>query len=400
MTDFWVAVGLLVVVVVGSLLWAMLRRPRQGAARLSYDLAVYKDQLAELELDLERGTLNETEADAARAEIERRILAIADQDGEVTGPAASGGPGRMIAIGFVGLAVPAFSIGVYLYLGTPQYPDIPYATRDIARETDTAGQPREKAPDIAEMARKLAQRLETEPNNLRGWMLLGRTYLSLERNADALAALRKAKTLAPDDPAVTTELAEALVVTSNNQVSEEARALFQAALSADARGPRPRYYLALADAQAGKLAEALQGWVDLLAVSPPDAPWRPTVEASIKRAAADLKIDPAGVEPSLAAKLLGPGKPQAAPPPETATAPPMAAPSAPGPSREDMEAASQMSAGDRQAMIQSMVQRLAERLRDEPDDLAGWQRLARAYRVLGETKKAEDAEAQIKRLSQ
>ncbi len=195
------------------------------------------------------------------------------------------------------------------------------------------------------------------------------------------------------------ELAEVLVFADKHRVGQEARELFRRALSADARRPRPRYYLALGLAQDGKLKEALQGWVDLLAVSPPDAPWRATVDASISRAAQDLKIDPADIKPTLAAKLLGPGKPAAAAPAAPAPSAPPAA-SSPGPTREDMEAAQGMSADDRMAMIRSMVERLAERLKREPDDLAGWQRLARAYRVLGEADKAGDAESQIKRLSQ
>lgn len=399
MNPLWTSIGIVTTIVVAALLMALLRRPgAAGAARRDYDLAVYKDQLAELANDLERGQIGEAEAKAARAEIERRILGLAEAEPAPQGKARGRGAAGWLSAAAIGLGIPALSFGLYLHLGTPDYPNVPHAGRDLAAEQDTR-QRREQAGDMAELAAKLAARLEAEPGNVKGWLLLGRTYLTLERESDAVAALRKAAALAPEDPDVAVELAEVLVFADKHRVGQEARELFRRALSADARRPRPRYYLALGLAQDGKLKEALQGWVDLLAVSPPDAPWRATVDASISRAAQDLKIDPADIKPTLAAKLLGPGKPAAAAPAAPAPSAPPAA-SSPGPTREDMEAAQGMSADDRMAMIRSMVERLAERLKREPDDLAGWQRLARAYRVLGEADKAGDAESQIKRLSQ
>jgi len=398
MTLLWTATGVVTLFVVVVLAMALLRRRDGGARRLDYDLAVYKDQLKELERDLERGAISEADADAGRTEIERRILAVADAAEAEAGGGDSPGRRRITAAA-VAVAVPVMSFALYWHLGSPEYPNVPHAKRNIAAETE-ARRAREQATEMTSLAAKLAARLEAEPGNVKGWLLLGRTYLTLEREADAIKALRRAAALAPEDPDVAVELAEALVLTNDRKVIEEARQLFTQALSRDARRPRARYYLALADAQAGNLKAALQGWVDLLAVSPDGAPWRPTVEASIARAAKELKIGPAGVQPTLAAKLLGPPKappPAAAPTqsPETDTA----GTQAPGPTREQMEAAQGMSAGDRAEMIRGMVQRLADKLKDNPDDLAGWQRLARAYRVLGETAKAEAADKQIERLS-
>ena len=395
MTALVIAAGLLLVLVVAVLLAALLRRPKAAAARMDYDLAVYKDQLAELESDLERGQIGEAEATAARAEIERRILNVAEsgaEPGAADHAPRAGGSTRWMTAAAIGVGVPALSLGLYFHLGTPEYPNVPHAGRNIAAEKK-ADQERQQAGEMSSLAAKLAQRLEQDPSNLRGWLLLGRTYLTLQREADAIKALRRAAELAPEDADVMVELAEALVIADNRKIGGEARQLFAKALSVDARRPRPRYYLALANAQAGKIKEAMQGWVDLLAVSPPDAPWRPTVQAGIDKAAQELKIEPNSIEPTLAAKLLGPPKTEAKADP----APPAAA--QPGPTREQMEAAEGMSAGDRQAMIRSMVQRLADRLKEQPDDLAGWQRLANAYRVLGETAKAKEAEEQIKRLT-
>ena len=94
------------------------------------------------------------------------------------------------------------------------------------------------------------------------------------------------------------------------------------------------------------------------------------------------------IKPTLkTSKLAGPNT-LVSPPPENF----------PGPTIEDVEAASKMTGEDRMAFIRSMVERLADRLKDEPNDLKGWQRLARAYQVLGEKEKAEDALARIRAL--
>jgi len=396
MSPLWAAVTIVTAIVVAGLVWASMRRSAAAAGRLSYDINVYKDQLDEIEQELAQGLITETEAEAARTEIERRILAAAESGGDAQTPApAPAGGGRLMVSAVVIVGIPALAFGLYARLGSPQYPNVPYAER---QDTQRAAADAQKAPDdIETLAKRLAKRMEDDPGNLRGWLLLGRTYQTMDRDGDAVKAFRKAAELAPEDMAVATELAESLVLANERKVVAEARELFKSVLSSDARNPRARYYLALADAQDGNLKAALQGWVDLVAVSHGDAPWLGTVRQSIQNAAKELNIDPMTVEPTLTAKLLGPGKrPESSPaPPPTAAAPPAAAP---GPSREDVEAAQQMSAEDRNAMIRSMVERLAERMKDTPNDLAGWQRLARAYRVLGETQKAEEAEARIRAL--
>jgi len=397
MTLFWAAVTIVTAIVVAGLLWALMRRSAAAAGRLSYDINVYKDQLDEIEQELAQGLITDADAEAARTEIERRILAAAEAGGEDQSAAATpSGSGRLLVSAVVIVGIPALAFGLYARLGSPQYPNVPYAER---QDTQRAAAEAQKAPDdIETLAVRLAERMEEDPGNLRGWLLLGRTYQTMDRDGDAVTAFRKAAELAPEDMSVATELAESLVLANERKVVAEARELFKSVLSSDARNPRARYYLALAEAQDGDLKAALQGWVDLVAVSHGDAPWLGTVRQSIQNAAKELNVDPMTVEPTLTAKLLGPGKrpeSQPAPPPSTAAAPPTAAP---GPSREDMEAAQQMSAEDRNAMIRSMVERLAERMKDNPDDLAGWQRLARAYRVLGETQKAEEAEARIRAL--
>jgi cytochrome c-type biogenesis protein CcmH len=141
----------------------------------------------------------------------------------------------------------------------------------------------------------------------------------------------------------------------------------------------------LAKAQQGNLDEALADWVTLEAEAPADAPWRGAVAAQIEQAAAELGLDAAAL----------PGRVALAPPPEPAE------PSLDerGPDEADMAAAADMTPEERDAFIRGMVANLAARLETTPDDLGGWLRLARAYGVLGETEKSQEAWARAAALA-
>ncbi|MDE1148834.1 MAG: tetratricopeptide repeat protein [Azospirillaceae bacterium] len=175
-------------------------------------------------------------------------------------------------------------------------------------------------------------------------------------------------------------MAEALVLAADGVVGPEAKAALAKALALNPKEPRARYYDGLATRQAGDLKGAVSRWAALLAESPADASWVPFLRGQLGEAASEAGMDPAAVTPQ--------PLPPVNPPPVTA---------APGPTSDDMAAASGMSTGDRSAMIRGMVDRLAARLKDKPDDGEGWSRLARAYRVLGENDKAVEAEANAKR---
>jgi cytochrome c-type biogenesis protein CcmH len=232
----------------------------------------------------------------------------------------------------------------------------------------------------------LAERLQANPDDADGWILLGRSYVTMESYPEAAEAFRRALQLKGAEPDLAAAYGEALVAASGGEVTPNARQAFQIAFDAAPDNPKGRYYLALHMAQQGDLNGALRGWVDLAAIAPADAPWLPIVREQITRAAAELGVDPTTVEPSAEARAAEARAPagEAAPP---------------GPTRADMEAAAGMSAEDRGQMIRSMVERLAARLEDQPDDREGWLRLARAYQVLGEPDKARDALARAEALA-
>lgn len=399
MNAFWLSAALMTAVTLLLIAAPLLKRPsRLVVRRVDYDITVYKDQLAEIDRDFERGLLGEAEAEAAKIEIQRRMLKAADgsmadsADGKA-GPA----PSRSLAIaGLLAVGFAAGAFAIYDYKGSPDLPDRPYAERDIGAEiADREG--RLERREVMQLVARLIETLKKKPDDIRGWLLLGRTYMTLNESQGALNAFRRAMELSGRRPDITSDYAEAMVLADDGKIQAPAKKLFSEILAADPFAPKARYYLGLAKAQAGDLAGALQDWVDLIALSADDAPWMETLTGQVTGIAGEMGIDPATVKPSGRALALsltrGLGTSRAAP-----ALPQSSMPTAPGPSAEDVKAAQQMSADDRQKMIRTMVQRLADRLKDNPDDLAGWQRLARAYKVLGDAEKSKQAQARAEAL--
>lgn len=379
------------IVIVGAIALAILALPSllnnqksEGVPRQDYDAAVYKDQLAEVDRDVERGLIPETEAETARVEIQRRLLSAVDADTEQKYLV---GEGRSYLVPTLALMVIIGAVVLYLELGSPTVPDFPYASRGDLNEPSITG---EAAPDMEEAISRLEVRLRDNPDDPEGWMMLGRTYFALERYVDAQKAFLQLYEITGDIQAKA-EYAEALILSSNAQVIPEALEIFDDVLRADPYDPKARFYFGVGAAQQGNLEGAIQIWTDLLHLSVPDAPWIEIVQQQILAAAAEAGIDPSTLKPTaMAAKLAESAGIQSGG---------MSAPATPGPSQEDIENSQQMTADEQMEMIRSMVQRLADRLTANPDDHEGWVRLAQAYEVLGETEKAEEARRQAAELA-
>jgi cytochrome c-type biogenesis protein CcmH len=391
----WITIAVLTAVALGLLLVPLARRGRAPApTRAQYDITVFRDQLAEVDRDLERGLLGDEQARAARIEIQRRMLAAGPEDGsggteELARPRPRG---SVAVIAAIAVAVPAGAVGLYLYLGSPGAPGQPFAERGTATADADAGAGDREG--LLAVVGRLAERLLRNPDDLKGWLLLGRSYMTLEHYDDAANAFRRAMGLGDNRADIAADYAEALALGDGGPITPEVRQIFEGVFAAEPGNMKARYYLGMAKAQQGDVRGALQDWVDLRILSPPDAPWGPMLDQQIERAARALGIDPATVEPSPgAAALAGARAPSRGTPPG---APPATTPAGPG--RADMEAAARMSDEERAAMIRSMVNRLAGRLEENPGDREGWLRLARAYEVLGETEKAGEARARAEAL--
>ena len=262
------------------------------------------------------------------------------------------------------VAVAAGAVALYLALGSPETSDEPFA----ARPSPLAEHAARAHVDLAASVTALEARLKDHPDDAHGWLLLARTQGALERWQDSGASYQHAMSLTKNAPEAVSGYGEMLVMAAGGIVTPAAHDAFATVLASDPGDAPARYYLSLADAQAGKAQEAVDGWAKLVADAPPGAPWLAMVRQRIADTARDAGIAP----PNL--------------PAPTAEA-------APGPSAADVASAGRMSSEDRQKMIRFMVENLAARLEKNPDDAAGWQRLANAYRVLGDNDKAAAAEA-------
>jgi cytochrome c-type biogenesis protein CcmH len=363
------------------LLLPLLLRHRRPAGRDDYNLAVYRDQLAEVDRDLARGLLDAGQAQAARAEIGRRILALSPAEEE-----ARPGGRRLAAATVAVLAVPVAALAIYAGLGSPRVPDQPFADRQNGgTEMAAAGAPH---VDVKKAVGELEAHLKQHPEDLTGWVLLGRSDLSLGNYPGAVDAYRHAVDLSGHRADLVGAWGEAQVMAAGGTVTPAARAAFAAALKDPESAVRSRYYLALAQMQQGDIKGALQAWNQLAQDSPKDASYMPVLRQRIAEATAAVGADPAKADAA-----AGGGATAAAP----AAAPGAAAPAG-TPNPAAVAAAAQATAGAppeaRQAMILAMVNKLAAALKEKPDNPDGWARLGRSYMVLGQPEKASAAYAE------
>lgn len=360
---FWILAAVLTAAVLLLIVPPLLRSGAAAPDREAFDREVYRDQLDELERDRARSLINDAQAEAAKAEIARRMLATAEKGAAATTPVAPRSA-RVLAV-LLALVLPLGALSVYGLYGRPDLPAQPLASRNL--EQERGGPPK----TVLAAMDKLKAQLAENPNDLQGWLILGQAYAKMGRNADAADALRHAVALNKDDVEMQGLFGETLVSANDGMVPEEAVKAFDAVLAKEPKDPRARFFAALARYQAGDRQDALNRWSALMAESPADAPWVPVLRDQIREAAIALDLDPAKVTPQ---PLPAEQKP--------------AGPVAQGQNGQAGQAAEGQSQDE---MIRGMVAGLAARLDADPSDVDGWLKLARSYGVLGEPEKALEA---------
>ncbi|MBY5536074.1 c-type cytochrome biogenesis protein CcmI [Rhizobium leguminosarum] len=356
---FWILVAALTAALAVILLYPLLRGAKAAENIRAGEAAVYRDQLRELDRDLNGGLITAEEADYARAEIGRRLIAVsADEPAETPKPARH----HRFTEAFVLLVLPVLGLCLYLTTGRPDLPSQPLEAR-----LENPGN------DVAVLITKAERHLAEKPDDGKGWDVLAPIYFRTMRVNDAQVAYRNAIRLLGPSPVRLDGLAETLMAVSDGVVTEEARQVLEQSLTLEPDNPRARFYIALSMEQAGRTDEARQGFEALAKQSPADAPWLPLVNEHIAmNGGAKSGADPAA-----------PGANPAAP---------GANPAAPGnPTQQDVAAAETMSAGDRQQMIRGMVDSLDAKLSEDPNNFEGWVRLVRSYAVLNDKDRAAGA---------
>jgi len=329
----WVIFSVLTAGVVAALLWGHQRADAGVANAAEADVAVYADQIEQLAADRARGLLSAADAEAARAEIGRRMLARASPAGN-SAPAASGGSERIGRA--AALSIPVLALSIYAWLGSPGLPDVPHA----GRTPESAAR-----SQVDAMVARVEQRLREAPDDGNGWDVIGPIYLRMERYGQAAEAFANANRLLGETPKRLAGFAEAEILANNGVVNPNAKTAAERLLVLEPGRVDARLWIALAREQDGQFPLALADYRALR-----DAPQL----SPDMRSAIDLRI-------SIVEKLA---RGETVEPPAAGAA----GPAAPA---------------DQRAMIEGMVARLAARLASDGKDPAGWSQLMRSYMVMG-----------------
>lgn len=320
----------------GLVLWLLLRPLRAGASSVPQDvgeseIAIYRDQLAEIARDLDRGTIGEAEAEAARVEVSRRLIAAGEAQAEaarnVTKP--SDPRWRRAAAVALALGLPMLTLFIYLGEGAPGLEGQPIEAR--------LDKPADELP-VEGLIVRVERRLKDNPDDVAGWETIAPAYVMLGRYEEAVRAWTRAMIAGGVTAERLAARGEARVLANDGTVGAGAKADLEKAIELEPMEPRAQYLLGLAELDEGNREAALTRWKALLASAPADAPWAPAIRGRIDAVEGRAAIAP-----------------------------------------ED------------EPMIRGMVEGLAARLAEEPNDIEGWIRLVRSYDVLQDREKALEA---------
>jgi cytochrome c-type biogenesis protein CcmH len=352
---FWISAAVLTVGATLLVLLPLTRRVHVPVSDNQYDVEVYRDQLRELDADEKRGLIDPVSSEQARAEIGRRLIKSAkavEEDKALVRPTKSA-TREWLTLATV-LVIPLISWGIYAQTGSPDLPAQPLAER-LAKPAD------QSTP--AELIARAEAHLTLNPDDGQGWEVLAPIYLRLGRPADAVTAYRHAIRLNGDSAGRQLGLGQAMAAAADGKITPEAEAVFRHALELDPSDMRPQFYIIDGWMQQGRLPEARDLIRKLLAEAPADVPWRDQAQAALTKLDQEIAGD----------------------------APDVSDVEKTGPDASQVEAAAGMNNEDRAAMIEGMVGNLAERLKQSPDDIEGWERLVRSYVVLNRPNDALEA---------
>ena len=280
----WFVMLLLSALAVAFVLRPFLSKPANSAASNS-SLAVYRDQLGEIDADHARGLIAAPEAEAARIEVKRRIL-------QTDGASAEEKRVEISQVGVIlagGLFV-ALSVGIYLTLGAPSLPGHPYSATE-----ETSAEQSQAAGEIDGMISKLEQHLKAKPDDVEGWRALGWAQMQIGRSHAGVEALKRAAALAPLKASIQAMYGEAMVREAEGDVGENALAVFDHVLSFAPKDPRARFYRGLYLSQNKQEKAALDLWIGIILDGPADAEWLPSIREQAKELSKKMGLDPLSV---------------------------------------------------------------------------------------------------------
>jgi len=353
MTVFIAIAVLMTLLVIAWLAYALMRKNFvQGVNSEHLNVAIHRDQLKGLENDLARGVISQHDFETTRDELQIRLLEDTQANPTAATAKAHSVWTSKLTAAAIGLLMPVLAAGIYWKLGAPQAlnPSVANAIQD---------------PQIRQMVEALEAKLKANPDNPQGWAMLARSYMVLGRVDEAEAMFTKAGDALNTNPDIMVEFADLLAVKANNNIEGRPLEMVNKALQINPKHPMGLMMTGVAAYRRSDFKLAIDQWEKLLAVLEPGSTDAQQVQANIDDAKVQAGMKPAGSGGQ--AGMLPPVSDQAA-------------------------------ANTSPEMVNQMVDRLAERLKKQPDDIAGWARLAHAYKVQGRLPEAGQAYAKTGKL--
>ncbi len=285
MTVFWVVVGSLIGAALLFVIPPLFKKSRKTVEvdREAVNISIYKNQLKDLESDLAAGDVSQEQYDSSRQEIERRLLEDAE-DARQEGMAKADHKGLMVATSVVlAVALPVFAVTMYFNIGNLEGLNPEQAS--LVQEASPHGNSEaEMAQQIEQMIGSLAQRLQKDPSDIEGWVMLGRSFTVIGRYDDAVMAFGKAYQFAGDDPNVLTDYADALAMANGESLEGQPMELLERALQVDPVNQKALWLLGTAYFERGDFTGAIEYYNRLLKAVPPNSEDADVMRANIKEA--------------------------------------------------------------------------------------------------------------------
>jgi len=282
MTVFWSLAAIMVMAALLFILPPLLRKRELSAvSRDDLNTEVIKSQIAELDADLAAGKLDEDQYGAARTDLEQELL----YDLAKSGPAQREPRSGRWAILLIIPLLPLCAVLLYQQLGSEELIDKLQQVRTMQSQTA-----QQQAASVDDMVAKLAARLQQQPDDLKGWTMLARTYNILKRYSEAEVAYENVLRLGGENAGLLTDYADAMVMANGGKFTDRAGTLLTRALELDPNNVKGLWLAGHWKNQSGAYAEAIRYWQKAALLLPDDGQDKPVITRQIQQAQQQLGI--------------------------------------------------------------------------------------------------------------
>ncbi len=338
---FWILTLILAAIAMGFVCFPLFSSNLPSRSELDSEQTLYKARLLEIEKDLELGRLDELSAQAAKSEEARKLIKSSEFSKQPSVPRRN----KFLVL-LAAISLPLFSIPFYYITGSP---DVISPPQQVSSDSSQ--------PSMQELLKVAEKRLQSNPDDTKGWKVVGPVYMRMRRYEDAIKAYQNIIRVEGRNPEYLLKLADVHIEQTQGQINDEAKMLIHEVLSIDEEHSIAKFYTGIIALQSDKPDETMRIWQGMIDNAKGDEEWLPVVRGRV----AELRA----LEKQTKLPALN---------------------------EEKIKAVEEMNPEDRKAMIGQMVSNLAEKLEDDPDNKQGWERLIRSYIILG---RSDDAEAAL-----